>query len=355
MGKKARSLPEKNPIKGAMHFLGKFARVVTKGCDNFLDLGFNQLKSGVIIGFSKKGKAQPLRVRNHKSSGPKFVRSQRAKTQHKGHQNLPTQEASLTSQGLEAKAGSEKSTVKASMMNLADDLLHDISFGDPNDREIAVAGINGFQSKSNKIRLESFERLLTLAPLISREILLRLLAREKGPTKLKLILRELNRLNEDVGIEKSVFEAFLNHSDPALRLLAVRAFEKYKGDESYASLSALAEDEDAQVREAVAKMLIRDYPENCSAIVLLLLSDPNVEIKKMAIKACGTFQLTLAVPTLIRILSSAHRDIAEIARESLRDMTGQDFGPSEDASAEEKRAVMKNWQDWWQSHQQSSA
>jgi hypothetical protein len=77
------------------------------------------------------------------------------------------------------------------------------------------------------------------------------------------------------------------------------------------------------------------------------LKDDNAEIRRAAALACAMNEEKVHVPRLIEMLEDADQSVRRAAYASLKSLTGQDFGPSKNASAEEILVAQKAWQTWW--------
>jgi hypothetical protein len=87
------------------------------------------------------------------------------------------------------------------------------------------------------------------------------------------------------------------------------------------------------------------------------LRDENPEIRGAAARACGlkggvnkeTWQF---IPQLIEMLSDREVLVARAAYATLKDLTGEDFGPDAGADEAGRKQAVEKWQAWWkkQSH-----
>ena len=74
----------------------------------------------------------------------------------------------------------------------------------------------------------------------------------------------------------------------------------------------------------------------------------NVEIRRAAALACAMKEDKTLIPDLIRALGEPDQRIARAAHASLVELTRQDFGPSNNATNEERNRALRRWREWLQ-------
>jgi HEAT repeat protein len=99
-----------------------------------------------------------------------------------------------------------------------------------------------------------------------------------------------------------------------------------------------------QAREALAARLTR----MTAATLRDKLQDEDDEIRRAAILACREKEDPAMVPDLIPLVGDTDPVLARLAAHSLKALTGQDFGPAADATAEEQARAAAAWESWWQ-------
>ncbi|MCA9222579.1 MAG: hypothetical protein KDA71_19770, partial [Planctomycetales bacterium] len=68
-----------------------------------------------------------------------------------------------------------------------------------------------------------------------------------------------------------------------------------------------------------------------------------------AAKAAARKQARELVPNLIECLVDQDETVANTAHAALRELTKQDFGPTDTDSVVERFVAKKRWQTWWES------
>jgi hypothetical protein len=97
-----------------------------------------------------------------------------------------------------------------------------------------------------------------------------------------------------------------------------------------------------KAREALARREARMKVETIGRD----LHDENPEIRRAAVSACAFKETKQFVPELIELLSDPK--VARTAYAALKDLTGQDFGPSVEADETAKKQASASWLKWWQ-------
>jgi hypothetical protein len=77
------------------------------------------------------------------------------------------------------------------------------------------------------------------------------------------------------------------------------------------------------------------------------LRDDNLEVRRAAALACAKKKARSLVPDLITLLEDPEVPVTNAARQSLKDLSGQDFGPEEDATRAERKTAVSEWKAWW--------
>jgi hypothetical protein len=100
--------------------------------------------------------------------------------------------------------------------------------------------------------------------------------------------------------------------------------------------------EKSELRDALAQRLTRMTAETLRD----KLKDGDREIRRAAALACGMKADRQTIPDLIPILEDQDGGVARAAHAALKDLTGQDFGPTTYSSESKTKAVAK-WNAWW--------
>ena len=126
-----------------------------------------------------------------------------------------------------------------------------------------------------------------------------------------------------------------------------------KTDAGAKALVKALEDFDEKVRLAAVASVRRRRIESAAVIVFELTEDTNVVVRAEAARALGEMGVKKAVPALINMLDAGESmQVLENATRSLSTLTGEKKGMqyTQDADSDEKAAVLKAWEDWWQEH-----
>ena len=211
--------------------------------------------------------------------------------------------------------------------------------------------VKDLHSELTAVRKKALDRICKLPKPVAVEILQRLLDTKLDSIRIIQVLNALSVLNDDAGMEKNRFLAFLGHERPAVRLAALAAVSKYEDEESFSVLSASIEDPHAQVRRQALNLLSWVYGHGSAPAVLAMLHDVDKNVKGRAIYLCASLRLREAISPLISFLSDPDKEIQERAVESLREITGQHFAFRASASAKSRKEAIEAWCSWWRSNQ----
>jgi HEAT repeat protein len=101
-----------------------------------------------------------------------------------------------------------------------------------------------------------------------------------------------------------------------------------------------------QARDALTQRLMR-----MTATVLRdKLQDDNIEVRRAAANACGRKQAKEYIPDLLQLLDDPEMVVIQAARQALKDLTGQDFGPEEEAGRGDRERAAAAWRKWHKEH-----
>jgi hypothetical protein len=85
------------------------------------------------------------------------------------------------------------------------------------------------------------------------------------------------------------------------------------------------------------------------------LKDEDSEVRRAAVRASRQREEKAVIPDLIARLDDGNAEVAKLAVEGLRYLTGRDFGPTAGAGPEQRRQAVVAWMDWWEKQEQKRA
>ena len=234
------------------------------------------------------------------------------------------------------------------------DILSFIEFDSRLQQMEAEVYVRDFHSQPKALRRRALERIAGLPRTIAVEIMRRLLLIRQDPLRTVQVLNMLGGLNDDGTLEKALFLDFLDDPNPAIRLAALWAFAKYRDEDSFALLTASLDDPDPQIRRQAVNLLSWSHQDKGSSFVLRMLRDPDSHVKRTAIACCALFRLRHSISPLISLLSDPDAEVQQCALDSLKEITGEDFGFEVFASAEERMDAIEAWRSWWRANRATS-
>jgi HEAT repeat protein len=127
----------------------------------------------------------------------------------------------------------------------------------------------------------------------------------------------------------------------------LREYQAAKGVQFTEALAAVIPRLEAgmqgRARAALAARLTRMTDGTLSS----KLFDESPEVRAATARACGRKPARSLVPKLIDALKDKQTMVVEAAHESLRELTGQDFGPDKASSPEDQVRAAARWKAWW--------
>jgi tetratricopeptide (TPR) repeat protein len=85
-----------------------------------------------------------------------------------------------------------------------------------------------------------------------------------------------------------------------------------------------------------------------------LLHSQNPNIRRSAARFLGEWGDISAIPALIKALGDKNREVRFFSSESLKVLTGQDFGFNPNDTEENRKKSIKRWQEWWAKEESKS-
>ncbi len=157
------------------------------------------------------------------------------------------------------------------------------------------------------------------------------------------------KVTPSVAANSSALVNALLKVDDAERSALLAKYRDEKGAAYTDALAAAARkwtgESQREAREALAKRLTRMK----AATLSNMLKDEDREIRRAAALACGAKAEKACIPDLIEALRDDEDAVVEAAHASLRELTGQNFGPSTTASSAEKLKAVLAWRNWFKS------
>jgi hypothetical protein len=102
-------------------------------------------------------------------------------------------------------------------------------------------------------------------------------------------------------------------------------------------------DRQRKAREALVERLTRMTDKTLASY----FEDEQPEIRRAAALACARKGSKSLIPQIVPLLHQTQRPVVEGAHEALKELTGQDFGPTADAGRDECKQAAQRWLAWW--------
>lgn len=101
-----------------------------------------------------------------------------------------------------------------------------------------------------------------------------------------------------------------------------------------------------KARTALSERLARMTPKTVRAYMEL----DDAEARRAAAAAVARKESRELIPNLIALLTDTDRGVVGAAHDSLKTLSGKDFGPAAGASPADRKAAADRWQAWWQAN-----
>lgn len=129
----------------------------------------------------------------------------------------------------------------------------------------------------------------------------------------------------------------LGDNNSEIRELSALALGKINDTRAVEPLIKLLNDKEWMVRFTAVRALAEIKDTRAVAPIIAILDDENTEVGKQAARALGKIKDPQAIEPLIKYLKNMYFFSREQARNSLKEITGCDFGQD-----------IEKWQDWWE-------
>jgi hypothetical protein len=105
-----------------------------------------------------------------------------------------------------------------------------------------------------------------------------------------------------------------------------------------------------EARDALAQRLTRMTAKT----VRDKLQDDSVEVRRAAALACGRKKADEHIPDLLQLLEDPEVAVIQAARKALMELTGEDFGPTEEAGRKGRASAAAAWRKWYEERPRES-
>jgi AcrR family transcriptional regulator len=149
---------------------------------------------------------------------------------------------------------------------------------------------------------------------------------EKSPETLRDAL-----LHTAAAGQRRLIDEYRDHKGPA--------YTEALGE----AIPHLAAEVKAQARDALAERLTR----MTTATLQGELESGNAEVRRAAALASAMKEESALIPDLIERLDDPDKAVRRAAAIGLASLTKKNFGPSEDATPEQRKLAIQKWRTWW--------
>ncbi len=146
----------------------------------------------------------------------------------------------------------------------------------------------------------------------------------------------------------SIFKAATEHDDPEIRARAIRYLFR-KGSFDPTDGVRWLGDADPYVRRRIISYLfwMNDAP-SLEKVARLCTEDPDESVRKDCLRLVSIWGTNGHVEQVIRAMEDKSHEVRIQAVQTLKKITGEDFGDPLSASSEEFEWIVAKWQGWWE-------
>jgi len=145
-----------------------------------------------------------------------------------------------------------------------------------------------------------------------------------------------------------IFREAANDDDPRVRARAIRYLFRRGAFRPEDGIQWL-DDSDPYVRRRVISYLFwLNDKSSLSAVARLAIEDPDESVRKDSLRLMSIWGTIEDVDQIIRALEDPVHEVRMQAIQTLKRLTGEDFGEPLGSSAEEFEWIIARWQGWWE-------
>jgi HEAT repeat protein len=229
--------------------------------------------------------------------------------------------------------------------------LESIEFSSKLERLKAETYAADFKSMDKEVRAKALDQIKKLSEISAINVLKKLLLSSREPLQTIEIISALGEINNKGLLDKRVFVDFLRDQNPSVRQAALRGLAKYRDDDSFSYVSESLQDTEAEVRRQALNCLAWFFGDRCAQAVAKSMHDIDAGVRKSAALMSGSMKLSQSISGLITLLSDSDQGVQKAASDSLRKITGQDYGFRVNGSAKSKSEAIEGWRFWWRDNQ----
>jgi hypothetical protein len=103
-----------------------------------------------------------------------------------------------------------------------------------------------------------------------------------------------------------------------------------------------------EVRDKARDALVQRLTRMTARTLRGKFDEDDVEVRRAAARACARKEASEHIPDLLELLNDPEALVVQAARQSLKELTGQDFGPELEADPNTHARAVAAWYGWWQ-------
>lgn len=180
-----------------------------------------------------------------------------------------------------------------------------------------------------------------------------------GPSRMRsgASIEDLDRAVRNAQVKRganSLLDQLSEASNAAARWKLLQRLRDEKGAANSRALDAAIGLLDGEMKERARTALYERYLRMTARTLASRLVDGETETKIAAAKAAAEKKVQEAIPPLIELLADSNSLLSREAHAALVKLTGEDFGPPDNASAVEQVVAQQRWRRWSSTHKSAA-
>ncbi len=145
-----------------------------------------------------------------------------------------------------------------------------------------------------------------------------------------------------------LFRSATEHDDPGIRARAIRYLFRRGSFHPHDGVRWLADGDPYVRRRVISYLFWMNDGDSLQEVARLCTEDPDESVRKDCLRLISIWGSEGDVGKVIKVLEDTSPEVRLQAVQTLKKLTGEDFGDPLNASPEEFEWIVARWQGWWE-------
>jgi hypothetical protein len=169
--------------------------------------------------------------------------------------------------------------------------------------------------------------------------------READKATLEVVLDVLFNAEGDFT---GIFSELATHPDATIRARAIRYLFRRGAFSPADAVNRLGDPDPYVRRRAISYLFWMNDAPSLAAVSRMCSSDPDESVRKDCLRLVSIWGSEQDVEQVVKALEDPSPEVRLQAVQTLRRLTGEDFGDPEGAAGDEFEWIVAKWQGWWE-------